>query len=83
MKTAHFGEFAGQPSLTINHSKHTPHWKIYEDGRASVGFVLNSKSGSLSIDVSECGISSSKRTMVTLDAEEVDALRKLLNRETP
>lgn len=82
-ETAQLTEFAGHPKLAINLPEHCAHWKVGDNGHASVDFVLYRKPGDppvLSIDTTEWteGAKSSKRTMVTINEESTRALYDLL-----
>ncbi len=62
----------------------TPHWQSYGDGAALVRFEgtiagIGPDVHWLSIDTTESGEKSSKRTMVTLDRPQIERLRDLCN----
>lgn len=66
----HFG-------LSIYIKEKTPHWQRYGPGHASLDVNGCAGPGWLSIDAQEFAEKSSKRTMITLDREDVVRLRDL------
>lgn len=68
----HFG-------LEVHIVDKTPHWQVFGDGHANVNANGMRGTGWLQIDTREIGEKSSKRTMVTLQREDVERLRDLCN----
>lgn len=62
---------------------HTPSWHVYNHGTGLATLRYNAATGWMDLDVEEVseGGKSSKRTMITLPKEVVDAVREMLNKE--
>lgn len=57
--------------------KKTAHWERYGNGQQRVHLLGNTGAGWLSIDTTESGTKSAKRTMATLQRADVERLRDL------
>lgn len=75
-KIARDGDHFG---LNIHIKEKTPHWKHYGKGHANIEVNGCAGPGWLSIDTQEFSEKSGKRTMITLDRDDVVRLRDLLN----
>lgn len=59
-------------------SEKTPHWLKYGKGHAGLELTGHTEAGWVSVDASEYGDKSGKRTLFTLDAESVRELHAFL-----
>lgn len=83
-----FAGTAGEPPSNLyvvdyTNYDHTPSWKVHNHGVGAATLQYHAAAGWLSIDVEERAENdkSSKRTMITLPKEVVDAVREMLNKQ--
>lgn len=69
-------------TMALHDNAHTPHWRRFGGGAALIEFTGHKNAGWVSIDTIETGHNphSSKRTMITLDTNEVRIVRDFFNK---
>lgn len=73
------GTFCDHPQVRLVDRNHTPSWKAFGKGFAEFRAYGAIGKGQLSISLHEGWEKSSRQTMMTLDRQQIEALRNLCN----